>query len=79
MTEFIAIVYEARSLVLRMIVNPDSPAQLDDPLLIFAPDETRRIVRVPRSHHPHLQKEILAADDIAYIQKNALAFIFRYR
>ena len=76
--DFIALTYEAKTLKLRMIFNPDHDGQLVDSFLTAAPDEQRMMACVPRSHDPRLQKEFFGADDIAYIEKNATALIFRY-
>lgn len=52
MSDYIGLVFCGDEL--RQIINPDYDAQLDDPALTTAPDETRVLVRVPRSVSPNL-------------------------
>ena len=78
LSQFIGLIYEARTLKLRMVFNPDHDGQLLDPALTQAPDETRLIAYVPRAHDPRLQKAVLSAEDAAFIEKNATALLLRY-
>lgn len=74
MSEYIGLVFSEDTRELRMVISADDDAHLNDKAFVTAPDEKRRLVKVPRSTHPLFAHGKMDANGVAYIHMNAEKF-----